>query len=160
MGNILMENRSHQEQHAHVRKSYVNDAIAVLRSVRQPLRLADLAQRISQHRNAEVSLASLKSCLCRYLQTEGANGPLVRVSHGVFALQEWRAEARAESGSNSLATLSLRRLVWALAQSRPAVSPTPPEFPNLEVVEMYVWSVPEDTYHGIRAQRLYRRVAD
>jgi hypothetical protein len=71
------------------RRSYVNDAVEVLRAVGRSMKLQELQATIGHKRGRPVSLGSLKVCLSRYVDTRDSSKLLTRVAPGLFALSEW-----------------------------------------------------------------------
>ena len=86
------------------RRSYINDAVEVLRGAGRSMKLQELQSTISHKRAKPVSLGSLKVCLSRYVDTDDSSKLLTRVAPGLFALTEWR-RARAGQGGGAKAAL-------------------------------------------------------
>jgi hypothetical protein len=108
------------------RRSYVNDAVEVLRAAGRSMKLQELQSTIGHKRGKAVSLGSLKVCLSRYVDTGDSSKLLTRVAPGLFALREWH-------GRSTTDTLPRRQ----------------------DHLEMFLWTAPADRQLGIEEQRVY-----
>lgn len=114
------------------RRSYVNDAVEVLRSAGRSMKLQELQATIGHKRGRPVSLGSLKVCLSRYVDTNDSSKLLTRVAPGLFALSEWNGNG---SARESIAFVRGHQ----------------------EHLAMYVWTSPADRQLGTEEQRVYLR---
>ncbi|HWF46568.1 MAG TPA: hypothetical protein VG168_06160 [Bryobacteraceae bacterium] len=112
------------------RRSYVNDAVEVLRTTGRSMKLQELQSTIGHKRGKLVSLGSLKVCLSRYVDTSDASKLLTRVAPGLFALSEWHS-----GGSPQQSAILVRRPADQLA--------------------LFVWTGPADRQLGTEEQRVY-----
>lgn len=110
------------------RRSYVNDAVEVLRAAGRSMKLQELQSTIGQKRGKAVSLGSLKVCLSRYVDTGDSSKLLTRVAPGLFALREWH-------GRSTHDTLALPR--------------------RQDHLELFMWTAPADRQLGTEEQRVY-----
>ncbi len=133
------------------RRSYVNDAVDILKSAGRSLKLHDLQARISAKRGKHVSLGSLKVCLSRYVDAEDESKLLTRLAPGLFGLTEWerehasgmRARAVAAGSSQILDNLSkLQSVVTGEGLSGPPPMP------------MFLWTLPADAHLGRDEQKV------
>jgi hypothetical protein len=101
------------------RRSYVNDAVEVLRTMGRSMKLQELQSTIGDKRGKSVSLGSLKVCLSRYVDTNDASKLLTRVAPGLFALSEWRGDSPRESAALGRRVMDqLALFVWTAAADR------------------------------------------
>jgi hypothetical protein len=114
------------------RRSYVNDAVEVLRAVGRSMKLQELQSTIGHKRGKPVSLGSLKVCLSRYVDTNDQSKLLTRVAPGLFALSEWNG----------------------------AREPITPIRRPQDQLALFVWTVPADDQLGTEEQRVYLHAED
>jgi hypothetical protein len=112
------------------RRSYVNDAVEVLRQEGRSMKLQELQSTIGHKRGRAVSLGSLKVCLSRYVDTQDKSKLLTRVAPGLFALSEWHGGKSVREG---------------VARRSP------------DQLDLFVWTAPPDRRLGIEEQRVYLR---
>ncbi|HEX4228804.1 MAG TPA: hypothetical protein VHZ07_09040 [Bryobacteraceae bacterium] len=112
------------------RRSYVNDAVEVLRTMGRSMKLQELQSTIGHKRGKLVSLGSLKVCLSRYVDTNDASKLLTRVAPGLFALSEWHG-GRSPRES-------------AVLVRRP-----------LDQLTVFMWTAQADRQLGTEEQRVY-----
>ena len=133
------------------RRSYVNDAVDILKSAGRSLKLHDLQARISAKRGKHVSLGSLKVCLSRYVDAEDQSKLLTRLAPGLFGLAEWEREhasgmrTRAVAAGSNQVLDSLSKLQSVVTGEGLSGSPSMPSF---------VWTLPADAHLGRDEQKV------
>ena len=73
--------------------SYLDDAVKILRIVRNPLHITDLVSRISEVRGTPIDRPAVESSLSRHI-TKSKKSRVVRTRPGYYGLPEWKAMIR------------------------------------------------------------------
>jgi hypothetical protein len=147
------------------RRSYVNDAVEVLRLTGRSMKLQELQTTIGDRRGKRVSLGSLKVCLSRYVDSNDSSKLLTRIAPGLFGLSEWAKNrfGYSETSAGRPSDLSNNAFPTSVHQRTHA-------FPGLltslslrsdrSSLSLFLWTLPADEQSGMEDQKVYVRAID
>jgi hypothetical protein len=147
------------------RRSYVNDAVEVLRLAGRSMKLQELQTTIGDRRGKRVSLGSLKVCLSRYVDSNDSSKLLTRIAPGLFGLSEWAQKGHGyfEIPAGQSADLSLHAFaasVYQRTHAFPAPLPSLSRRSDSSALSLFLWTLPADEPGGLVEQRVYVRATD